>query len=123
MSYGYLIGPIEPSLDFNIDVDEFATKLKERWPDAEIEITPNVKLSLLKWLLPNDIHPTFGAIQNQHTVAIHGGPIDKITEFAIWYRSTISLQHRLYFYISHLELDPMEITTETTAHDIMAVFG
>jgi hypothetical protein len=56
-------------------------------------------------------------------IAIHGGIMDKIAEFAIWFRSIIPLSYKLAMMITSFNRESLELNSHTTSDDIIQHFG
>jgi hypothetical protein len=126
MSYSYLIGPIEFPAKLEIDIDYFIQQLKTKWPDATVRQTMDQStIYSLEWQLKTGGEGAlYGGLRlSPPIVSIDGGDLSLIAEFAIWYRSIIPSEFKLYFYVSSLNREPMELKEDTKEAEIRENFG
>jgi hypothetical protein len=99
MSLGFLITTFEET-DLKIDVEDFTTKLLNRWKGSQVhheEDSTNGYLLHFSIELGTIDSPIRGGIQdNRNTISLRGYA-ESCAEFAVWYRSLIPVKYRLYF--------------------------
>jgi hypothetical protein len=115
-----------PTSSLRIDAVDYARKLEERWPTAQIhlpEFNPNIAL----WCilpLPTEITGNFGGqrlnlLRNLQVVALEGGGYDEgFQGFLLWHRAYVSKAYRLWFSCSSSR-ERLELKPNTTEDDIV----
>jgi hypothetical protein len=101
---------------YQIQIEDFALRLRERWADVEIQgqLFPG-DTYLLNWSIAIGNFRLVGGIQgDRRTITLEDFPEGAI-QFAVWYRSITPLTYRLF--ISHdssgNEYEVLSITTES----------
>lgn len=94
--------------DWTVNQTEFVEALKHRWHGIEVKES---EIYALQWSVEVEgYHPMLGGLQSDyHTVTIDGGPIASIAEFAVWYRSLVPEQHRLFLFRETTFDNPIEL--------------
>jgi hypothetical protein len=104
------------------DADAFVQQLREQWPTVQTHVIrdPNSK-SVLQWKIVTDEGDTIlGDLFGGQSVAFKGGTRSDIANFALWFRTLIPSEHRIFLYKEDLSHQPNELTDRTTLVDIIA---
>ena len=122
LSHLYTISPLE-DIDLKTDVDHFVEQLRRQWPDAEVHfISDSTANSYLQWKIETDNNTILGDLGGQNSVWFKSYNRSDVAKFALWYRTILPYQHRLFLYKDSLSHQPIELTSHTSEVDIIAGF-
>jgi hypothetical protein len=116
---------IKISSEIAINLADFAQQLILRWPQGKVEILRDK--NRVEWQIleprPNQYTPDGGdgSLSYGCIVELYYFPIEVISEFALWYRSYIPLQHPLF--LMNESGCGLELLAATTGKDILRAYG
>lgn len=119
MSYGYLIDSMGAKQHFEVSLEEFNTRLKNQWPDAESLSTSYGKVVTIWRLKIEAASIRVNLWNNRETVSLEGGDNRSIGEVAVWYRSLVPSKYRLFLYSGPNFLNPISLESNTTVGDLV----
>ena len=123
MSYAFLVNSMGLHADLEIDSDYFVQQLKNRWPTAEIRYSPS-PTHVLNWKLELGAYTVLGGLQTDgQTMCIEGGDAESVAEFAVWYRTLVSAQYRLFLYSGPTVNNPFELRLSATEGEIRDILN
>jgi hypothetical protein len=105
----FLISQFEPpkwsgDIYFKIIPEKYSNGLKILWPDITITTPSSTEYSLWWELEREDKYPIMGGLQIDHNVVSVDGSYEYVAEFAIWHRTFIPQEYKLYFFHESLEV-------------------
>jgi hypothetical protein len=117
----YLISTPKPT-DLKIEIDDLIKHLQTKWANIEIGVRDNPQqVYQLEWIIPRENISLEGAFsQTRQCVALDGN-VRHCAEFALWFRSLVDCQYKLFFYDQGYSAD-IELRQETTLEDIVNLF-
>lgn len=127
MATAFFISPFKPlqwqeGVDFNIDIEAFASRLRSQWADIET-YAKDGKDYLLWWIRQEDERVFLqGGIQKGRQVISLEGGISDIVEFSLWYRAFTTPIHDLYFFNDNLST-VIALRTDTTRQQLQGAIG
>ncbi len=123
MSYDYLIGSMGKSRDLKISLDMIAHSLLQNWGEIEIRTT-NIGSSLLEWRISVENSLINGnLLSDSQTISLDTGDVTVVAEFAIWYRSLVPQEHKLFLYSGPTWQYPIELFSDTSVEEIVGAIN
>jgi hypothetical protein len=118
MSVAYIISPIEKS-ELRVDPDDLSANMRRKWPHISIErVVLENDPYIFRWSIELEGHRQLGGLQDSYqAISIEDYP-EYAADFALWYRSIISLDYRLYLYDDDFSRH-VELNEDTTKEQIL----
>jgi hypothetical protein len=106
---GYIISP-KDTTDWHEDPDEFAAAVRERWPDADVKLTPESEAIAVDAWLPDNFELML--LASRSAVGTEGD-VAGSAEVAAWWRRRVPAEIELLFYD---DLYNADVPVEPGAH-------
>ncbi|OQW91956.1 MAG: hypothetical protein BWK78_03075 [Thiotrichaceae bacterium IS1] len=118
----YLISTAEPTI-MNIELVPFVKQLQVQWQPVEIRpIDHPQRAYSLEWIILQNQFRLEGRLERNGQSVVLDGQLPDCAQFALWLRTLIDPQYKLFFYDQGYSAD-IELREGTTATEIINRFS
>ena len=104
-----------------IQPSKYATQLKEHWPDVKLSWLGYTTHHLLGWALANGFEGwLLGQAAGVGQMVSMGGQMEEITDFALWHRSIVHPDCKLFLFSEDLGTR-LELKPETSREYLLSI--
>ena len=118
----YLMSPREDQKRSLIDAQTLIAALGRQWPAADVStFSPAERVYVVEWRMTLSHGLLLGGFSRNGQAISLDGDLEDCAEVALWFRTLIAADTRLWFYDQGYNYD-IEVTPATTARQIVDAF-
>lgn len=122
MSYAFLADGMSADYAYKVDVEEFVRAFNARWPKSQLRSSEYSSYPI-RWEVQIGDSFVIGGLHSDCVALSLEGDLAGASDIAIWYRSLIPKEHKLFFYTGARINNPIELDDQNTSQELIDAFN